>query len=106
MLGEGPTFGINGRFASPEKKFSINFRKAKTKFYLSLHYNADNSYFFVNWKEIFKFKAENKNVIFATQFGLGSISNGSSVTECREVSLMEMCLIFQWITILLINLTH
>ena len=26
VLGEGPTFAINGRFALPEKKFSINFR--------------------------------------------------------------------------------
>ena len=26
------TIGINGRFGSPEKKFSINFSKAKTRF--------------------------------------------------------------------------
>ena len=25
FLGEGPTFGINGSFDSPEKNFSINF---------------------------------------------------------------------------------
>ena len=25
VLGEGPTFGINRSFGSPEKKFSINF---------------------------------------------------------------------------------
>ena len=31
-----------------KKKFSINFTKANTKFCLSLHYNADKSYFFVN----------------------------------------------------------
>ena len=51
--GEGPTIRINGSFGSPEKKFSINFSKANTKFCLSLHYNADNSYLFVNGKEIF-----------------------------------------------------
>ena len=38
----------NRCFGSPEKKFSINFIKAKTKFCLSLHYNHNNSYFFVN----------------------------------------------------------
>ena len=32
--------------------------------------------FFVNGKGIFKFKADNENVIFITQFCLGSISNG------------------------------
>ena len=36
VLGECPTYGINGSFGSPEKKFSINFTKANTKFYLSL----------------------------------------------------------------------
>ena len=33
---------------------------------LSLHYNDDNSYLFVNGKEIIKFKADNKNVNFPT----------------------------------------
>ena len=44
------TFGINGSFGSPKKKFSISFCKANTKFCLSLIYNADNNYFFVNGK--------------------------------------------------------
>ena len=29
VLGEGATFGINGSFGSPQKKFSINFSKKK-----------------------------------------------------------------------------
>ena len=70
-----------------KKKFSINFTKANRKFCLSLHYNADNSYLFVNGKDIFKFKADYKNVNFPTQFCLGGISNGFSATESREVSL-------------------
>ena len=61
--------------------FSINFSKANTKFCLSLHHNADKNYLFVNGKEIFKFKADNKNVNFPTQFCLGSISNGFSSNE-------------------------
>ena len=31
-LGEGSTYGINGSFESPEKKFSFNFTKANTNF--------------------------------------------------------------------------
>ena len=54
---------------------------------MNLHCNADNSYLFVNEKEIFKFKADNKNINFPTQFCLGSISNGFSANESREVSL-------------------
>ena len=38
-------------------------------------------------KKIFKFKADDKNVNFPTQFCLGSISNGFSTTKSTEVSL-------------------
>ena len=103
MLGDGPTFGINGSFGSLEKKFSINFSKANTKFCLSFHYSDDNSYLFVNGKEIFKFKANNKNVNFPTQFCLGSISNEFSATEFREVSLNGNVYDFSVDQILLIN---
>ena len=76
MLVEGPMYGINGSLGSPEKKLSISFNKAKTKFCLNLHYNHGNNYLFVNGKETFKFKADNKNVDFPTQFCLGIMSNG------------------------------
>ena len=41
---------------------------------------------FVNGKEIFKYKADNKNINFPTQFCLGSISNGLNALESREAS--------------------
>ena len=87
VLGKDTTCEVNGSFGSPEKKFSIDFSMTKTKFRLSLHYNADNSCLFVNRKEIFKLKADSKNFNFLTQFCLGRISNGFSATESREVSL-------------------
>ena len=71
VLGEGPTLRINGRFGSSEKRFSIDFSNEYADFCLNLHYNAENSFFFFSGKEIFKFKAENKNVNFPTQFCLG-----------------------------------
>ena len=36
VLGEGPNFGINWNFNSPEKKFNINFSKANTKFWVCI----------------------------------------------------------------------
>ena len=51
VLGESSTFELNGSFGSPEKKFSINFTKANTKFCLSLHYNPDNSYLVADGKK-------------------------------------------------------
>ena len=86
MSGEGPNFKISGSFGSREKKFRINFSKENTKFCLSVHYNTDNNYLFVNWKQK-KFEADNKDINFLTQFGLGSISNVFISTESREVSL-------------------
>ena len=84
VLGEGPTFAGNNGLA--EKKFSINFSEASTKYCLSLHYNADNSCQFVSEKEIFKSKADNNNINFQAQFCVGSISIGFSATESIEVS--------------------
>ena len=87
ILGESPIDGINERFGSPEKKFNINFSKRNTKFCLGLHYNADNSYLFVNGKEIFK--VCNKNVNFPTQGITWKYIFGFSAIESRDVSLNE-----------------
>ena len=42
-------------------------------------------FFFVNWKEIFKFKTHNEIANFPAQFSLGTVSDGFSNTESREV---------------------
>ena len=68
ILHEGDTFDINGSFGAPEKKFSINFSKANKKFCLSLHYNADNSYFFVNEKKSLSLKLTIKMLTFQPNF--------------------------------------
>ena len=61
VLHEGPTDGINDGTGAAEKKISINFSKAKTKFCLNLHYNSDDSYLSLNKTEIFRMKA-NDNI--------------------------------------------
>ena len=55
--------------------------KQGQNFFLSLHDNGGNSYLFVNRKEIYKFKADNKIVNFPTQFCLGSLSNNFESEE-------------------------
>ena len=87
ILGEDLTSHISRSFGSPERKFNINFSKANTKFCLGLHYNGDNNYLFVNGKEICKFKADNENVNFPTQFCLGSVSNKLGDIDSRELCL-------------------
>ena len=66
-LGLGPTFEINGSFASPEKKISINFTKENKKFCLSLHYNADNSCLLVENKQL-DLKSTRKMLTFWLDF--------------------------------------
>ena len=105
ISGEGDTFGIDESFGALAKKLSINFRKANTKFCLSLHYNANNIYLLVDGKRIFKFKADNKNVSFPIKFCFRSISLIDLVLLSLEKYLqMGICMIFHSITILLVNL--
>ena len=43
--------------------YSTNFTVTNRKFSLSLHYNGDSSYLFVNGKEIFNFKAKDSEIV-------------------------------------------
>ena len=49
---EGPTYDTNGSVGTTEKKFSINFSKAKKKLCLSFHYNSGHNFLFVNGKNL------------------------------------------------------
>ena len=51
VLGEGPADDINENVGTAQKKI------LNTKFYLSLHYNVDQSYLYVNQKGICQLKA-------------------------------------------------
>ena len=42
---------------------STNFTVVNKNFCLSLHYNGDSSYLFVNGKEIINFKAKNSDIV-------------------------------------------
>ena len=86
ILGEGPTFGFNWRSGSPGKKIDINFSKSETKYCLSLHCNSDNTNLFVNRKEIYTFKGNNKNVSISPHFYLGSICNKFDCVDSEKVS--------------------
>ena len=68
ILGEGPTYGINGSFGSPEKKLSINFTEANTKFCFSLHYNDDYSYCLLMEKKSLSLKPTIKMLTFHRNF--------------------------------------
>ena len=56
---------------------------------MSLHYNGEDSYLFLNGKEIIELKADNKNLNFPTRLCLNILSHGFMATDSREVSLNE-----------------
>ena len=58
VLGNDFIQGIDGTTIFAEKTYSTNFTVANKHFCLSLHYHGDNSYLFVNGKEIINFKSQ------------------------------------------------
>ena len=63
VMGTGFVRGINGTTIYAEKNFYRNFTDTAKKFVLSLHYNGNNSYFFVNGRQELKFKCKTDQLV-------------------------------------------
>ena len=82
VLGKGPTQGLEHTLIA-ERMYAINFTVTRKKFGLNLHYNGVNSYFFINCIEIYKFKANNSEIV-PTPLCLGNISKDWSVDNMKK----------------------
>ena len=80
IMGHGPTQKVNNTTIYAEKMYSPNFSAENKIFCLSLPYNGDNSYLFVNGKEVTKYKAK-KPGIKANQLTLGSTSTSANLSS-------------------------
>ena len=69
-----------------EKMYSINFIATKKTFSLSLHYNGDNSYMFVNGTEMIKFIAKYSEIV-ANPLCLGNILEDFYVAYIKKTRL-------------------
>ena len=69
-----------------KKRIRLILQKPKKKFRLSLHYNGDNSYLFVNGKEICKFKAKYSEIV-PYPLCSGKISKDFSVDNMKKTGL-------------------
>ena len=85
ILGKGPIQGLEYTLTA-EKLYSIHFVKENTKLWLSLHYNVENVFLFVNGTEILKFKAKDCEIT-AYPLGLGNISKDWSVDNMKKTGL-------------------
>ena len=74
VMGKDYITKINDTTIYAEKMFYRNFTDPGKKFILSLHYNGDNSYLFVNGREELKFKTKTDQII-NKNLCLGNLSN-------------------------------
>ena len=72
VLGRGLIQKINDTAIYAERMYTPNFTIANKTFCLTILYNGDDSYLFVNGKEVIKFKAKNQSV--SGKLSLGKIS--------------------------------
>ena len=86
VMGEALVQGINDTTIYAEKNFYRNFTDPGKKFVLSLHYNGDNSYLFVNGRQELKFKAKN-NQIMDEKLCLGNLSSKWTTSESEKTRL-------------------
>ena len=83
LMGTGLTQGINDTKIYAEKNFYRNFTDFGKKFVLSLHYNDDNSYLFVNGRHELKFKAKTDQLV-KEKLCIGNLSNQWTTTESEK----------------------
>ena len=86
MIGDAFVQGINDTTLYAEKMYSQNFTQPSTKFVLSLHYNGDNSYLFVNGKQELKFKAKTSHLV-KEKLCIGNLSDKWSPSESEKTVL-------------------
>ena len=86
VMGKDYIQKINDTTIYAEKMFYRNFTDPDHKFILSLHYNGDNSYLFVNGREELKFKTKT-NQINNTNLCLGNLPNNWTKNEYAKTSL-------------------
>ena len=78
--------GINDTTLYAEKIYNQNFTAANKKFVLSLHYNSDSSYLFVNGKRELKFKAKDDQIVKEI-LCLGNISDDWTAANAQKTGL-------------------
>ena len=85
IVGTGLTEGINDTTIYAEKNFYRNSTDFGKKSVLSLHYNGDNSYLFVNGRQELKFKAKTAQLV-KEKLCIGNLSDQWTTSESEKGS--------------------
>ena len=86
VMGHAFVQGINNTTLSAEKIYSQNFTQPSKKLILSLHYNGDDSYLFVNGKQKLKFKAKTSHLV-KEKLCIGNLSDKWTTSESEKTGL-------------------
>ena len=62
MFGERLTQGLDDTTLTGEATYAISFTQSNRRFVLSLHYNGDKNFLFVDAIKIYQFKAKNSGI--------------------------------------------
>ena len=83
LMGDVFTQGIHDTMLYIEKKYFRNFIEPNVKFVLSLHYNGDDSYLFVNGRQELKFKAKTDQLV-KEKLCIGNLSDQWTTSESEK----------------------
>ena len=83
VMGDGLIQGINDTTIYAEKNYWRNFTDPGKKFIISLHYNGDESYLFVNGRQELKFKAKT-NQLVKEKLCIGNLSDQWTASESEK----------------------
>ena len=86
VMGDGFTQGIHDTTLYVEKNYWRNFTDPGKKFMLSLHYNGDDSYLFVNGRQELKFKAKTDQLVKG-KLCTGNLSDQWTASESEKTGL-------------------
>ena len=86
LMGAGLTQGIHDTTLYVEKNYYRNFTNPCKKFVLSLHYNGDDIYLFVNGRQNIKFKAKTDQLVKEKLY-IGNLSDQWTASESEKTGL-------------------
>ena len=86
VMGDGFTQGSHDTTLYVEKKYYRNFTEPDVKFVLSLHYNGDDSYLFVNGRQELKFKCKTDQLV-KEKLCIGNLKDQWTTSESEKTGL-------------------
>ena len=86
VMGDGLIQGINDTTIYVEKNYFRNFTDPGKKYVLSLHYNGDNSYLFLNGRQELMFKSKTDQLV-KEKLCIGNLSDQWTASESEKTGL-------------------